>query len=633
MADLAELAHDAFQGSSRRSLTSGLTRSLLAVHTVLVEENLERADGEQSLASGVAAALRPSGLYVAQMGDGLFGNTRLGTLWARAWEADEGALEIPGDEPAEALPRVTTEFFPIGPGDAFLLLPGLTGGEAEAGWLSAALGATPDLDAIGELLSNASAATAGLVVWWPPEGLASSDRRWISWASAPFARQPTAGEVPVRAAPVVRPPDEAEAAPGEAASLESAQRTEIAEGTESAHGTSVPEGALWGPAQPPLRARLFPGGLPTGRPFLLGVTALLGIALLAVLAVVRNAAPDTAVDEGGALIGQAESSLDRDFAVAKLDEAIARLQPRSERDQKALSLLARAQSDRDRVLDIVRVGEIERFGLPSADQRRPLGIWKGENSLFILDIGQQLLYRTDVEGARLEVALKPGDAYADQPVGSIVGGAWSPPQGVNTDGRLMLVDTARSVLSISPSGTRRWWPPDSDQWAQIGPTAATFESFFLLDSGRGLVWQYPARVALARATTAATSRDEPRLSQAIDMATDGNLYFLFPDGSIRKMAVGGGALPFEGKVPGQPLLGPVAVFAHPDFDRVWVLDPPASRVVEFTSGGAYSRQYVFPPNVIRQGAGLQIDPVVEEMRVLTSEHVLSVKMRPGGTAS
>src|SRR5205814_3575983 len=130
--------------------------------------------------------------------------------------------------------------------------------------------------------------------------------------------------------------------------------------------------------------------------------------------------------------------------------------------------------------------------------RRPVSLWKGENSLFVLDLGQQLLYRSDPEGTRVEVALKPGDSYGDQPVGNLVSGAFSPPRGTDTTGQLMLLDSSRSMLSISPSGTRRWWPPDGDQWDRLGPAAATFDSLFLLDAGRGVVWQYPARVALAR---------------------------------------------------------------------------------------------------------------------------------------
>lgn len=578
--DLVEVAHDAFQASARRSLTSGLTRALLAVHTVLTQENPEAGDNEHCIASGVAVALRPSGLYVAQMGDGLFGNTRLGTLWARSWEADDAGLESMGEDGSvELLPRVTTEFFPVAPGDAFLLLPGLNGSEAAGEWLGGAFGSTPDLDSVGELLRNAAPTSCGLVVWWPENERSAFDHRWHSWPGAPTARQAATQEVP--------------ALPG-----------------------SLPK--------PGLRARL-----PSGRPLIIGAASLALLLMLTIAGSIRNSSPDTTVDEAAALIRQAETAGDRDAAIGSLDQALARLQPRTERDQAALTLAKRAQANRDRMLDVVHVSEIERFPLPSGSEIHPLGLWKNESSLFVLDLGAQLLYRADSNGARVEVALKPGDTYADQPMGKLVSGAWSPPRGTDTDGRLLLIDTLRSIVSISTSGTRRWWPPDDDQWDKIGPTAATFDDLFVLDSGRGLIRQYPARVALARSTVAATVADEPKIAQALDLATDGNLYVLLPGGVIRKIAPGAGGLPFDGRVPGEGLKGAVALFAQADYDRVWVLDPPGSRVVELTTSGTYMRQYVFPPNVIRTGASLHVDPAKGDLRVLTSEHVLSVKMNTG----
>lgn len=572
--DLAVLAHEMFQDSRRRSLTSGLTRTLLAVHSTLSEENGDLPEDERSLASGIAAALRPTGLYVAQMGEGLIGNVRLGTLWARSWEADgppDEGVDEEEDGTLDAAPPVTTEFFHLAPGDAYLFLPGLNGSEVAEEWLAGALSFTPDLDAVGELLRGAPQATAGLVVWWPGEERAAAvDSRWVLW-------------------------------PGKSSSPD-LPRIEPTPAQAPAAGFAITR----------------------GRALALGGAMLL--AVLATWAILRSLTPDPTVPEAAALIGQAESTADRNAAAASLDQAIARLQPRAGRDEQALALLNRAQARRDQVLEVVRVGEIERFALPPSGQTRPVGLWRSEESLFVLDLGVQILYRSDLHGARVENLLRPGDSHADQPMGRLVSGAFSPPRGINTDGRLLLVDTARSILSIGPSGFRRWWPPDGDQWERIGPAAATFDDLFLLDTGRNVIWQYSSRIALARGSLAATTRDEPRLAQTLDLASDGNLYLLLPDGAIRKLAPGGGGLPFDGRVPGDPLRGAVALFAHPDLDRLWVLEPAASRVVELTPAGDYARQYVFPPNVLRQGVGLHVDGETQELRVLTTEHVLSVKI-------
>lgn len=661
--DLVQIAHDAFEASGRRSLTSALTRSLLAVHALLAEENALLPEDERTLASGVSAALRPSGLYLAQMGDGLFGNTRLGTLWARSWEADETMLTLSGGLSPDAAPRVTTEFFPLGTGDAFLLLPGVYGNEVAEEWLSAALDPNPDLRAVGELLRAAAPTTAGVVIWWPVHEEDVVGAHWTRWSSAPGTALLPSRPTPQAAVPTA--PPEQRGAPAAELIGEPPEASIVVPppaGPEApsvaAAGRATVESASWDLAAEPTGATREPTteselatpdwrydepalDRPTRReprnPFasnpraaaLGGIAALIVVVLVGV-GLIRGLTPDNTVAEASALVNRAAGTNDRNTAVGYLDEAIVKLQPRAGREQTALNLLNNAQSFRDRLLDVVRVGEIERFALPPAPggQTRPLGLWKTDDSLFILDLGAQLLYRADLNGTRLETAVKPGDSYADQPLGRFVSGAYSPPRGVNTDGRLLLVDTARSILSISPSGTRRWWPPDGEQWSpRIGPIAATFDDLYVLDVDKAQIWQYPARVALARSTVAATARDEPRLSQAVDLAADGNLYLLFPDGAIRKLAPGGGGLPFDGRVPGLPLSAPIALFAHPDLDRVWVLEPVASRVLEFTTGGEYARQYIFPPNVVRQGVGLHIDPQTEELRVLTSEHVLSVKMR------
>lgn len=633
------------------------------MHALLAEENAWLPKDQHTLASGASAALRPSGLYMAQMGDGLFGNTRLGTLWARSWEADETIFTLTGDLSPDAPPRVTTEFFPLGPGDAFLFLPGVNGDQVPEEWLSAALDVNPDLEAVGELLRGATPTTAGMVIWWP-DSEHEVGGSWTRWSSAsgtklvPFRRTapspappiepelrgqpereaapPPMFAVPPRTMPAEPLPEVVAAAP-EPGRWDVSAEPQLAEPQpdfeprlEAATTTGASQAWALEQAEEPIAPRRERRNPLVGNPraIALGGAAALILVILVGVGLARGLTPDSTVPESSALINRAAGASDRNVAVGYLDEAISKLQPRAERDQSALSLLGNAQASRDRLLDVVRVGEIERFALPApSGQARPLGIWKSEDSLFMLDLGSQLLYRSDLSGSRLEVAVKPGDSYADQPLGRFASGAYSAPRGVNTDGRLLLVETSRSILSISPSGTRRWWPPDSDQWARIGPTAATFDDLYLIDSGKGQIWQYPARVALARASVAATVRDEPRLSQAIDLATDGNLYLLFGDGAIRKLAPGGGGLPFDGRVPGQPLAAPIAIFAHPDLDRVWVLEPAASRVVEFTPGGDYTRQYVFPPNLVRQGLGLHVDGQTDELRVLTVEHVLSVKMR------
>jgi len=192
----------------------------------------------------------------------------------------------------------------------------------------------------------------------------------------------------------------------------------------------------------------------------------------------------------------------------------------------------------------------------------------------------------------------------------------------------MVLDNSRNVMAISDAGSlvRRWLPPDSGQWQRIGPSAATYDNLFLLDTGRGEVWRYPTRVPGAVGAIVARASEEPRIASAVDMATDGNLYLLFAGGEMSKLAPGGGQLPFDGAVPDSPLGSPTAVFAQEGLEHIWVLEPGKSRVVELTSGGSYVRQYLLPADAIRNAVALHVDPGAGDMRLLTPNSVLLVQI-------
>ncbi len=134
--------------------------------------------------------------------------------------------------------------------------------------------------------------------------------------------------------------------------------------------------------------------------------------------------------------------------------------------------------------------------------------------------------------------------------------------------------------------------------------------------------------------------DEPNLGQqlkntlegagyAIDLATDGDLFVLLPDGIIHRLSPGAGPLPFDGTVPSQSLSNAVALYAHPDLDRVWALEPAAARVIEFTTDGHYARQYVFPADAIRNGVALEVDAAEGKLRILTPDYVVTAPLNPG----
>jgi hypothetical protein len=689
-ADLLASLDAEFRASTHYSITTSLSRAVLAVHHELREENRTRGVGLTCRAAVVATAASERGVYAVRVGPTLVGSVRSGGLWARSADPLRNAAESPISLLGEDLePLVTSEFFPAAPGDVILLVAGLTVDQVPDYTLAAALRAAPDLEAVAALLAESGPEAAGLMVWYPsPSASSTVNAPWLVWGtqsgappSAPAAAapdgapdgaaerepaRPRRGPVPHTVAPpaspmpVVTDPDEAavveavarrRAAPPARAEPMSAPRAEPvpaepapAEPIRQDAGPSTrvePHRAAPAASRPSDAAAQSPRAAPAER----GRVAepihwtrflpLIPLALVLMLGLIlaRGILPfptggDQSVAQAGRLVQEALATPDEETRVALLDEAIPTLERRAANDDSARALLGEARTARDEALKITHVTRVHRFILPETESTRPAGVWKSEGGLFILDLGSQLLQRTDASGSRIDMAWRPGDQIGGEPLGRLVTAAWSPPRGVNTEGQLLIVDHLRSITAIAPTGAtvRRWWPPDNGLWQRLGPSAATYDDLFLLDPGASTLWRYAARLPGAAATIAANTAQEPRLASAVDMATDGNIYLLYPDGQISKIAPGSGRLPFEGRVPDRPLRGPNAIYANPDLDRVWVLEPGEARVVEFTPEGTYVRQFRFPPDMVRNAVGLNVDPKVGELRVLTTQHVLLVQI-------
>jgi len=324
---------------------------------------------------------------------------------------------------------------------------------------------------------------------------------------------------------------------------------------------------------------------------------------------------------------EAQANPDPEVSATLLDQAIAMLDPLAANNQGARALLADARRTQDQILHIVRVTRPQRANFPSLPDFRPAGLWRTPDHLLILDLGGQVLYRTNHAGEQMEIALRPGETVEGQPTGRLVTAAWSPPRGANSEGQLVVIDHVRSILGLDNAGTpaRRWWPPDNAAWQRLGASAASYDDLFVLDTNREELWRYPARLPGAAGSVALRAADDLPLGSAVDVATDGNLYLLFSDGQIVKQAPSSGRLPFEAAVPHRPLRAPTAIYAHPDLDHIWVLEPAEARVVELTNQGSYVRQFAFPPELMRNAVGLHVQ-ASQELRVLTTQSILLVQM-------
>jgi sugar lactone lactonase YvrE len=572
---------------------------LLGAHTRLLHENRLSLPQDRHYVSAIVAAARSDGIYVARAGPAIVAKAA-GGRWIEL--ADRG-LKPPGQTAlelgADGTPNITTEFYGLDFGEVVLLVPGVSFLDVTNEDLLD-LQDGIDVTVLSEILEASLAGGGGLAVVRPQAD--EEVEGWATWGTPTPLEPPEPDEIPPSL-----PADEGHAPPP-------VQAAPAAQAVEPGSSTTLRGISLAG------WMRVLP---------LVGLAIVLGLALL----LLRGGLPqpserDRSVTEASRMIRDAEAMQDQSAAATLLSQAITLLEPEAPRDEAARALLAEARQSRDRVLNVVRVSRINRIPLPTRDDLRPAGLWKGDGSLFLLDLGGQRIYRIDTATSQVASILQPGESFEGQPIGSAVTAAWSPPRGTNTEGQLLVLDHTRNLIALSQDGRvlRRWMPPDSGQWQRIGPSAATYDNLFLLDTARAEAWRYPTRVPGAVGAIVARASEEPRIASAVDLAADGNLYVLLPGGDISKLAPGGGRLPFDGGVPDSRLTGPTALFAQEGLDHIWVLEPPQSRVVELTSGGAYVRQYVLPTDAIRNGVGLHVDAKVGELRVLTPQGVILVQI-------
>jgi sugar lactone lactonase YvrE len=610
-AQLLSQLETTFRTAARYSVTTSLSRALLGAHTRLLQENRLSLPQDRHYVSAVVAAARSDGLYVARAGPAIVAKTS-GGRWIELGDRGlrppgNGALELGAD----GTPTIMTEFYGLDPSEIVLMIPGVSYLDVSSGELLDQSEGI-DLAYLSEILEDSLAGGSGLAVLRPQQETEEVEAGWASWGTpAPIAQEPE------------------EVAPGVPDSPAAARTQPV----DSRENTLPP------PTREPTPARPRETGAPSaargiGLARWTRVLPLVALAIVLGFAVLllRGGLPqpgerDRSIAEAGRMILDAQATQDQAAATALLSQAIATLEPQANRDEGARALLGDARQTRDRVLNITRVSRINRIPLPTRDDFRPAGLWKGNGTLFLLDLGGQGVYRIDNVSGQLTSVLQPGETFDGQPVGRAVTAAWSPPRGTNTEGQLMVLDHTRSLIGINQDGAllRRWLPPDNGQWQRIGPSAATYENLFLLDTARAEVWRYPVRVPGAVGAIVARASEEPRIGAAVDLATDGNLYLLLPGGGISKVAPGGGKLPFDGVVPDNRLAAPTALFAQEGLDHIWVLEPGQARVVELTSGGSYVRQYVLPADAIRNGMNLHVDPAASELRVLTPQGVILIQ--------
>jgi hypothetical protein len=153
-----------------------------------------------------------------------------------------------------------------------------------------------------------------------------------------------------------------------------------------------------------------------------------------------------------------------------------------------------------------------------------------------------------------------------------------------SDGQVMEVNSDGVEREVALAGLDAWQTPQA---------IATYEgNLYVLDTGYGNIFKYVPEGEDYRQPPLDYIQESVDINwpQVVDMAIDGYVYLLLSDGSVVKFA-GGKVQPFAQEALQPEMSSATAIFASPESQAVFVAEPEAGRLIEFTGEGRLVRQY------------------------------------------
>ena len=219
-----------------------------------------------------------------------------------------------------------------------------------------------------------------------------------------------------------------------------------------------------------------------------------------------------------ALLAQAEASAEEALAAAPADQA--RL---IEAERSAI------QEDLDRLTRVVRLELVQPVGsIPTVDSERLPQLFHGGGRTYLV---ADALYEVEIASSQLIEILRPGDLVAGSQVGALLGGTW------RGDGPIV-VDAERAYVFDSVRGEWDW-----ERLGTLDEAATTTDvraigifdlNLYIVDGAIGRIVKFSGGDYESSPEDWATGVAAEELREATDIAIDGNIYILQPDGSILK---------------------------------------------------------------------------------------------------
>jgi hypothetical protein len=325
-------------------------------------------------------------------------------------------------------------------------------------------------------------------------------------------------------------------------------------------------------------------------------------------------------------------------------EAAATLQPD---DPSIQTLRDQARESLDRFDDIERIGLTQLGGFGSSKLGRHLILH--DRTLFVLDseedwVAQVGLDDVGQEGTEGEeeqnqppVLMHTGQRIGGEDIGPLVDAAWVDGEGGRQSSALLVLAEGGQLISYDPAWRSESGAPqlsllelDSPPPGRSVAVGSYQGRFYVLDTaaeGAGQIWRYKPQGNAYPSQPERYFTDSPpeSLGQALDMAIDGHIYVLHPDGNVMKF-LGGERQPFE--IQGIPEgLGEIAGFAvDPEGDgTVYIADRGHNRIVVLGPDGRFQSQLRAEPPLTSLEA-LAVNQAEGQLYVLAAGQVYAAAL-------
>jgi len=193
------------------------------------------------------------------------------------------------------------------------------------------------------------------------------------------------------------------------------------------------------------------------------------------------------------------------------------------------------------------------------------------------------------------VLLREGDQQGEITIDKLLDIAWVEAGGFRGSSRLLIVDKKGHVLQYDPLlGMEPFPTAEIGSWLEPIAASGYYGRLYVLDPRTTRVLRY----VLTNSGYEASSGDyfiagtDSKISNAVDLCIDGNMYILHADGMISKYQEGTG-VPFTQSNLDVPLKNPSSIFVSGFMDEdgyVYFADAGNQRVVQFSKGGEFIRQ-------------------------------------------